>query len=203
MSRRRRGLVQSELIYDTMTNSLMIDLAVRAIQRGGVIAYPTEAVWGLGCNPFSEPAVARLCQLKLRNPSKGLILVAADEAQLSQLLAPLPSQLRKRISKSWPGPVTWVVPASGLVPGWITGRHDSVAVRVSAHPVIAALCRRFEAPIVSTSANPAGRAPAGSSLQVRRYFGDRIDFFVPGRTGGQKNPTRIHDALSGLVIRGD
>ena len=178
-----------------------VDIAASVMRRGGVIAYPTEAVWGLGCDPFNRDAVMRVLQLKKRDPGKGLILIAGSELQVMKLLTSVPSNTRQLISESWPGPVSWLLPAEGLVPNWITGDHQSVAVRVSAHPLVVALCQKFDGPIVSTSANPSGRAPARDSLSVRRYFGRSLDFVLPGQTGGSKNPSTIRDALTGTVIR--
>ena len=169
--------------------------------RGGVIAYPTESVWGLGCDPANERAVMRLLALKNRPVSKGLILVASALEQLEWLLSGLDDSQYERLAASWPGPITWLVPHRDLVPRWITGDHDTVAVRVSAHPGVGALCRAWGGVLVSTSANPAGSAPALNQLQIRRYFGDSLDFVVPGHVGGQSRPSSIRDLVSGRTIR--
>ena len=128
--------------------------AATTLHRGGVIAYPTEAVWGLGCDPSNEAAVARLLALKQRPVDKGLILVAGTLEQFHGLLDwdALPTDRSEAVFASWPGPHTWIVPTSGRVPHWITGAHDGVAVRVSAHPQVVALCDAFGGPLVSTSA---------------------------------------------------
>src|SRR5690606_18310794 len=137
--------------------------AATALRSGGVIAYPTEAVWGLGCDPRNEAAVLRLLALKQREVDKGLILVGASEAQLTpyiDMLA-LDAAQRAAVLASWPGPHTWIVPASTQAPAWITGTHTGIAVRVSAHPTVIALCDAFGGALVSTSANRAGE-PAPS-----------------------------------------
>lgn len=177
--------------------------AAPLLRRGAVLAYPTEAVWGLGCDPLDEAAVLRLLALKERPVDKGLILIAAARAQLDGLLDwdAVPAVRREEIDASWPGPNTWVVPATARVPRWITGMHPGVAVRVSAHPVVIALCEAFGGALVSTSANPAG-APAPSNLDaldadLRR----RVDGIVAGETGGLDRPTVIRDALSGNALR--
>lgn len=175
--------------------------AVRALRRGGVIAYPTEGVWGLGCDPFDPDAVARVLKLKQREVSKGLILVAATFEQFAPYLRAISPEQRQRLHDSWPGPQTWVVPHGGTLPDWITGYKPTVAMRVSAHPLVAALCRAFGGPIVSTSANPSGRAPARSALQVRRYFADRLDYVLQGELGGQVGPTPIRDLISDRLLR--
>ena len=166
-----------------------------------MVACPTEAVWGLSCDPFSELAVAHLLQLKRRPEGKGLILVAATMSQLEWLLRGLPAAQRARLELSWPGPTTWLIPHNGRVPPWIHGDHDTVAVRVSAHPAIAALCRTWGGALVSSSANPAGAQAAVHAFQVRRYFGDRLDYLIPGVTGGAARPSVIKHLVSDEVVR--
>ena len=173
--------------------------AARALAAGAVIAYPTEAVWGLGCDPANGAAVLRLLALKGRPVDKGLILIAAEPAQLQPFLAAGP--LPEPVAASWPGPSTWLLPAGPHTPGWLTGRHDTLAVRVTAHPLAAALCRSFGGAPVSTSANRAGRPPAKSALAVRRSLGDSVDLLVNGPLGGLARPTPIRDGRSGEYLR--
>ncbi|GAB4300716.1 MAG: L-threonylcarbamoyladenylate synthase [Thiohalomonadaceae bacterium] len=175
--------------------------AVRALRHGGVIAYPTEAVYGLGCDPRNAAAVLRLLALKQRPMAKGLILVATDYAQLEPYLSPLPEPLARQVRASWPGPVTWLLPAPADVPVWLRGDHDSLAVRVSAHPVVRALCAAFGGPIVSTSANPAGQQPARDPLTVQRVFGGHIDCILHAPLGGLERPTEIRDGRTGRIVR--
>ncbi len=179
----------------------LLRCTVRALRSGGVIAYPTEAVWGLGCDPLNGAAVARLLQLKRRAPGKGLILIAHDYNALRPFLAPLDKALEQRVDASWPGPVTWLLPAARDLPAWLTGGRKNVAVRVTAHPLARALCEHFGGAIVSTSANPSHRKPARSALRVRRYFGKRVEALLPGATGGLARPTEIRDASTGRVLR--
>mgnify|MGYP000621829587 CR=1 FL=1 len=176
--------------------------AARALTLGGVIAYPTEAVWGVGCDPFNEDAVRRLLALKRRPMHKGVILIAADMQQIEPLLRNLSEEEIERISATWPGPNTWLLPdPDNLIPYWIKGKHSSVAVRVSDHPGVQALCREFGSPVVSTSANPAAFPPADSSLRVRTYFGHNLDYLLPGKLGGLDRPTQIRDLRDQRVIR--
>ena len=178
--------------------------AAGLLARGGVLAYPTEAVWGLGCDPFDEAAVLRLLAIKQRPVEKGLILIAADLAQLQPLLelAAVPEARLAEVLASWPGPSTWVLPASAAAPRWITGSHPGIAVRVSAHPGVVALCRAFGGPLVSTSANLAGAAAAFRRDQLDPAVLARVDGVGEGETGGLARPTPIRDALSGHVFRG-
>jgi L-threonylcarbamoyladenylate synthase len=178
-----------------------IQRAAQVLRAGGLIAYPTEAVWGLGCDPWNDVAVQRLLELKQRSPAKGLILVGADMSQFDWLLSDLSAAQRSRLQLSWPGPVTWLVPHQGRVPEWISGQHESVAVRVSDHPVIVELGLAFGAPIVSTSANITGHREALEQHQLQRYFAAELDYLVPGRLGGQQRSTMIRDLLSDTIIR--
>lgn len=175
--------------------------AVHTLDAGGLIAYPTEAVYGLGCDPLDPDAVLRLLALKHRPMHKGLILIAAEFAQLEPWLAPLPAARRRAVLASWPGPHTWIWPVSEAVPVWLRGAHISLAVRVTAHPLARALCAAFGGPLVSTSANPAGRRPARNPLRVRQYFPTGVDTILHGPCLGAAGPTRIRDARTGAVLR--
>ena len=174
--------------------------AARVLHQGGIVAYPTEAVYGLGCDPLNAAAVYRLLDLKQRPVDKGLILIAANAEQLRPFIDELPAAARQRVEDSWPGPATWVCPARPETPHWLTGRHDSLAVRVTAHPLAAALCAAFGGPVVSTSANTTGHPPACNALQARlRCPGS--DLILHGPTGAMSRPTAIRDALSGALLR--
>lgn len=176
-------------------------VAQRALRAGGVIAYPTEAVWGMGCDPGNEAALQKLLALKHRDADKGLILVAAQLEQLGGLLHTLsPAQCRQLLGEDF-GPVTWLLPHAGLVHPLVHGRFATVAVRISRHPVVSALCRGFGGPLVSTSANTRGRPPARDAAAVRRYFGGGIDYLLAGALGDAQRPSEIRDLASGRVIR--
>lgn len=181
---------------------LSLKKAVEDLKSGGVIAYPTEAVWGLGCEPMNRHAVERLLQLKRRDWRKGLILIAADFAQLKPYVAVVAEDDLQKALATWPGPHTWLFPASPAAPALITGGRDSIAVRVSAHPVVIALCRAYGGALVSTSANISRRVPARSALQLRRCFGPSLDAIVAGELGGRATPTPIRDLRNGHLLRG-
>ena len=182
---------------------LSIEAAAAALRRGGVIAYPTEAVWGLGCDPHDEAAVLRLLAIKQRPVDKGVILIAGALAQFEGLLDwdALAPERRQAVQASWPGPHTWIVPTTARVPRWITGSHDGVAVRVSAHPTVIALCAAFAGPLVSTSANLAGAPPAHARAALDPSVLALLDGVSVGETGGLTSPTQIRDARSGAVLR--
>ena len=175
--------------------------AVAALRARGVIAYPTEAVYGLGCDPFDQDAVARLFALKQRPPGQGLLLIAADFSQVEKFIGAAPAVAIARARGSWPGPHTWVFPRSATTPDWLAGDHTGIALRVTAHPLAAQLCRAFGGALVSTSANRHGVAPARSAPDVRVAFGAEVTYVLDGSTGGLEQPTPIRDAMSGDVLR--
>lgn len=175
--------------------------AVNILKSGGIVACPTEAVYGLSCDPLNADCVYRLLELKQRPVDKGLILVASHISQLRPFIADLAEDIENRITSTWPGPHTWIWPVRDDVPTWLTGAHDSIAVRVTAHPVMSALCEAFGGPLVSTSANIAGHHPQRNSLGVQSQFGNKIDYILTGSINPHANPTEIRDALTNEVIR--
>lgn len=175
--------------------------AARIIADGGVIACPSESVFGLSCDPTSRSAVNRLLALKNRPAAKGLIVIASELGQLEDWLQPLTDRQLQKLASSWPGPVTWLLPAAATCPHWLRGQHASLAVRVTAHPLLRRLCTLLSGPIVSTSANYSGQRPARSALEVRLRFGKRIDCILPGPLGKQQRPTAIRDLISDRLLR--
>lgn len=185
-----------------IVDAASVEHAVQALRRGGVIAYPTEAVFGFGCDPQNAIAVQRILDLKQRSADQGLLLIAADFAQIAPYIAAdCPAQALQQAQASWPGPHTWVFPASDRAPAWIVGSQRGIALRVTAHPVAAALCRAFESALVSTSANRHGVDPARTATEVEREFRAVLDAIVAGAVGTSKNPTTIRDAISGEWLR--
>ena len=185
-----------------MSSLQSIDQAVQRLRAGGVIAYPTEAVWGLGCDPFDEQAVSQVLALKCRAVEKGLIIVAASIEQFAFLLEGHAPELIDTLEQSWPGPNTWLVPHQNRVPNWIHGNHQSVAIRVSAHPEVVKLCAAFGSALVSTSANPQGLPAAVSASEVACYFDGQLDAIMQGSVGADNQPSTIRDLLTGNTIRG-
>ena len=169
------------------------DAVVDVVLEGGVIAYPTEAVFGLGCDPDNDTAIQKLLAVKQRPWQKGLILVASNFDQLtpyideSQLTS---AQLQFAFSK-WPGPFTFVMPIKPAVSKLLCGEFASIAVRVSAHPVVRALCDALQKPLVSTSANLAGEDPVVLAEHILSDFEGKIDALVMGTLGEQRQPSTI------------
>jgi len=177
--------------------------AAQSLRVGQVIAYPTEAVWGLGCDPFDQAAVQRILQLKQRPVEKGVILIAANLAQVERYLIGLTAAQYQTVVDSWQpnqGANTWLVPLTPEIPTWISGMHDRVAIRVSQHPVVQALCLAYGGAIVSTSANPAGEEPARTAVQIQQYFADQVPC-VSGEVGQLARPSVIRDAVTGQMLR--
>jgi len=181
-------------------SSWKIRQAVKALNNGGVIAYPTEAVYGLGCDPWNEHAIQKILAIKQRPWQKGLILIAADFNQLQHFIQPISAQILQRLESSWPGSTTWLLPANNTIPIYLTGQHGTIAVRVTAHQQTAELCRAFGGAIVSTSANLAGMKPAKTVHQTYWQLAD-IDYVLSGLCSGDNNPSEIRHAQTGEIIR--
>jgi L-threonylcarbamoyladenylate synthase len=184
-----------------VTGWLRIDRAARIVLQGGVIAYPTEAVYGIGCLPLNQDALERVVCIKGRDTRKGLICVAADIEQAACLADIPPGAIGERIRSDWPGPITWVLPAKPDLPRILTGGRPTIAVRVSAHPIVQRLCRRIGGALVSTSANFSGRPPARSALRARRAIGREVDYVLAGPLGSQARPTEIRHWRGGEILR--
>ena len=181
---------------------LNIKLACQALKQGNIIAYPTEAVWGLGCDPYSETAVDKILRVKDRSINKGLILIGGSVDQFEPLLSRLSLEHRDKLDASWPGHITWLVPdPDQLIPQWIKGSYKSVAIRVSAHPVVQKLCSTFAGPLVSTSANMAGEEGIRSRIRLENEFADKLACIVDGELGQAAKPSEMRDLFSGKVLR--
>ncbi len=175
--------------------------ALRAhLRRGGLIAYPTRACFGLGCLPLHLPALRRLIRLKRRPQSKGLIVVADRIGRLRHLVAPLDPQLRARAAQRWPGHWTWLMAAAPRVPGALRGSSGRIAVRVDDFDPVRRLCAQLGTALVSTSANRSGERPARTEREVLRAFGKRVRV-VPGRCQRGTRPSTIADLASGRILR--
>lgn len=208
-----------------------ISQAASWVQSGRLLAYPTESVWGIGCDPFNEGAVQQLLAIKQRPAEKGMIVVTDSAERIAPLLATLTDRQRQAVLDSWNTSTsttakqahTWLLPLSSpssslsnpsnkpTIPTWITGRHNSVALRIIAHPLIQQLCANLVSAqnpfglLVSTSCNPSGQTPALTLAQAQAYFATRMDAgqvaYLSGDTLSYQLPSQIHDALTGQLIR--
>jgi L-threonylcarbamoyladenylate synthase len=184
-----------------MKISHSLDEAVEVVRNGGILAYPTEAIFGLGCDPRNLSAVQRLLGAKQRPADKGLILLAANINQLSDFVPPLSEEIKERILPGWPGPVTWLLPVYPHISPLVRGNFDKIAVRVSDHPVCQQLCQRLGHPIISTSANITGKPPAKTVLQISEQLGQQVDMILDKPLGGRSRPSEIRDAISNKTLR--
>jgi L-threonylcarbamoyladenylate synthase len=170
------------------------------LRQGGVIAYPTESCFGLGCDPRNVRALERVLAIKARPNHKGLIVIAADIEQLRGLICPLTEEQLAELARYWPGHYTFLLPASRRVAPALRGHHDKIAVRVTAHGPAADLCRALGTALVSTSANRAGQKSLRTTRECQRAFGSRV-LVLPGRIGKRRKPSTIIDLASGRVLR--
>jgi len=186
-----------------MASHTLLDTAgaVEKLRAGKVIAYPTEAVYGLGCDPANESAVRKLLTLKGRSESAGFVLIASEFSQLQAWVSDIDPSLKDRAMSSWPGPVTWLFPRAASVPDYVAGKHDTIAVRITAHEPSRALCEAFGSALVSSSANHTAARPARSAGEVEDYFGHYLAGILAGPLGGAEKPSEIRDLASGKIIR--
>jgi len=183
-----------------MATDFAIRRAAHCIRHGGVIVYPTETVYGLGCDPLCEDAVERINRIKQRPPGKGLILLAGQLEQLDDFID-VPSPLDRNLIRDSAQPISWVVPARPDAPGWITGGGDTVAVRVSDHAVVRSLCEQSGTPLVSTSANPPGRIPVHNALQLHRCFDGIVDAILISAGACRGTPSTILRLADRSLVR--
>ncbi len=210
----------------SQSKSFITDSIIQAadwLQQGQLLAYPTESVWGIGCDAYDKKAVQHVLEIKQRPQAKGMIVVTDSVDRITPLLKSLNLQQRQTVLKSWHHlantPVrqayTWVLPLNKAlaapIPEWVTGAHASIAVRVIAHPLIQQLCAQMVSPnnpygfIVSTSCNPSGLPPAKSLIEAQAYFAasefaEQVGY-LQGETLGYQLPSQIRDALTGQIIR--
>lgn len=188
-------------------NKQQIQILRNGYAKGQVFAYPTEAVFGLGCDPQNRNAVYEILKLKSREVEKGLILIASNFEQIKPyvLFEDLPDASQDIILASWPGPVTWLLPKSPFTPFWLSGDSNMIAVRITSHPLVRIMCEELNQAIVSTSANPAGMEPAKSIHQIHTYFADAIAnkklAVIEGDLGQQDSPSKIFHSLTMETIR--
>lgn len=176
-----------------------ISEARERIKQGQLIAYPTEAVYGLGCDAFNQQAVEKLLLLKQRAVSKGLIILIADWSQLEPLISAVPENALAKVQATWPGAVTWIFPKAATIPNWLSGGNNGIAIRMTSHSIARELCR--EAPLVSTSANISGHTPAIDLAGLYAQFPYGVDAFFDGPLGGNTKPSAIYDVISGACLR--
>ena len=177
---------------------MIIARAADALLGGGVIAYPTEGVFGLGCMPDDVDALLRLLAIKQRDPAKGLILIASNEEQLQGWIDPDCGAMPPAEPSS---PITWIAPPGPRASELIRGENEGVAVRLTRSPIAAAICDAVSSPIVSTSANLTGEPAPRNQFELRRNFAACVDYIAPGDCGPSSGPSEIRDLVTGDTLR--
>ncbi len=180
---------------------LTVEEAAERMQAGDVVAYPTEAIFGLGCDPRNDSAIQRILALKHRSPALGFILIGSRFEQFESWVGKVEADRLDTALASWPGPVTWLFPRGDGVSNLVAGDHDTVAIRVTAHETSKQLCDAFGGPIISTSANPHSAPPARAAGEVEDYFGSFISGIVNGPLGGRESCSEIRDVRTGEILR--
>lgn len=170
------------------------------LKQGGLIAYPTESCYGLGCDPRHHAAVQRLLKLKGRPQHKGLILIAGRYAQLRRFIQPLNTAEQARLQHDGAQAITYLMPILQHVPRGLRGRHDTLAVRWTAHPDAARLCNALNMALVSTSANYSGGRAARTAAECRKLFGAKVKV-IAGNIGKRKKPSTIRAWTGNQIIR--
>ena len=167
--------------------------------HGGLIAFPTESIFGLGCDPGNKKAVEKLKRIKNRPQEMGFILLTPNLATISQWIDPDKKQT-EIISAPVQRPTTYIVPASKSVPPWLT-TNNTLAIRINKDPIIQGLSDMLGLPIISTSANQHGKTPCQSASEVQKTMGPLLDYIIEGKKGSFERPSTIIDLCSGKTIR--
>ncbi|MGQ0810569.1 MAG: L-threonylcarbamoyladenylate synthase [Nitrospiraceae bacterium] len=173
----------------------VIHAATQVVADSGIIAFPTESFYGLGVNPMDAQAVARLCSIKSRPSGKPILVLIGDPGQLSSLISQIPPAARVLMEQLWPGPLTIIFPASNLLPGMLTGDTGTIGIRLTAHPLTAAVLRRV-GPLTGTSANRSGEPPGQTPEEVQAQLGSEIDLILDGGRSPGGVPSTVIDARS-------
>lgn len=177
-----------------------LENAYRHIKNGGVIAYPTEYCFGLGCDPFNRKAINKILKLKGRSKTRGLIVIAGEIKQLKSLIKPLTQKDHVALGQYWPGPFSLVLAATKTIPANLTGRHHKIAVRVTKHQLVKQLCQFIQMPLVSTSANISRHKPLKTYRECKKKFGQNV-LVLPGLTNFAQNPSSIIDWFTKEPLR--
>jgi len=171
--------------------------AAEILGNGGIVVYPTETVYGIGCDPLNHEAYSRILRLKGRDESKPMLLLACSVAQVEEFAGGLPDAVSRLADVFWPGPLTVVFRPGKRLPDHLYGPGGGVAFRVSPHPLASLLAREFGSPVTSTSANRTGETPLTGYDDALREFGDRVDVVLGGGGEMKGEPSTVVDLTSG------
>ena len=180
--------------------SAQVDLAVGHLKRGGVVAIPTDTLYGLAASAVDPIAVARVFQIKGRPAGMAMPVLLADAQDMDLYASDVSEVARKLARRFWPGPLSLVLSRSAALPDAATAGGDTVALRVPDHPVPRAIAHRLGAPITGTSANPSGRPPATSAAAVREQLGDAVDLVVDAGESPIGEGSTVIDATGPTLV---
>ena len=178
----------------------VLEEAATLIRAGGIVAVPTDTLYGLAADPFSAAVVERVFAVKGRSSERALPLIAADIEQIEKWLSPIPPAGRRLAAVYWPGPLTLLVARPAALPAAVTGGLEHVGVRVPAHAVARELCRACGRPLTATSANPSGAPASADPGEVARTLGEGIGLLLDAGPTRGGPPSTIVD-VSGREVR--
>ena len=167
------------------------DEAVAALQRGDVIVFPTETLYGLGADALNSEAVEKIFQLKGRDPRSPIPVLVTGTDMLYTLIAEIPPSAKKLMESFWPGPLTLVLPARQNIPTPLLNNSGGIGVRISSEPLATQLVRALGHPLTATSANPSGKEPARTLQEAKSYFSGTVDIFLDGGTLTSKSGSTV------------
>lgn len=181
-------------------NQTQLKKALQALQNGDLIGYPTESVYGFGTDPFNEKAIAQLQSLKARPKESAFLMIASNFEQVKKYIGCDDATILKKITSASERPTTWVCPASDLVPEFLWGPNQTIAIRITNFPLCVELCNAFGGPIISTSANFKGQNPAKTYAEMQK-FSDKLAYIIDAPCGTATRPSTIIDLITDKVYR--
>lgn len=182
-----------------MPSDFSIRLAAQQIKYGGIIAYPTDTIYGLGCDPYNIEAVENLNLIKQRPLNKQFILLAGQFNQIAPLI--IVNSEQKKLVEDTTESISWIADASSTAPSWLIGKTNTLTVRISQNEIVKKLCNALGHAIISTSANLSGKLPATNSLTIRKYFGARLNHSLATNKKLKAKPSKIIRLCDNRVIR--
>ena len=182
-----------------MASDFLIRHAAHVIRYGGIIAYPTDTIYGLGCDPYNADAVASINDIKQRPRNKQFILLAGHTDQVAPLVE-LDKDQQHKITRA-SEPTSWVIEARPSAPGWLISEQGTITIRISQQHDVQRLCQALGQAIISTSANPSGKPPARNSLELHKYFHHSVDVILASHKMLAASPSKVVRLCDNHVIR--
>ena len=172
---------------------------VRFIRRGGIIAYPTESCFGLGCDPKNKKEINKIIKLKKRSLNKNFILIGSSLKHFDSFTNSFNDVTKKKLFSKWPGPHTWVIKANHRCPNWLKS-NSKLALRIPSFSSCQALINSIDMAITSSSLNLSGKIPLRNYRDAYKFLPDKVKL-IKGRIGNNRNPSVIQDFKTKYIIR--